>query len=70
MELIELCASARVLALIDTVIAPSPDPVLVVEDLPLEDPRTAIDRRLVMTPTASALETMALAAGSKSVREL
>jgi hypothetical protein len=71
MRLIDLTATASELALIDTTIARSRDPVLVLgEDIALDDPRAAIDRRLVMTPSASAVRTMAEAAGFRNVTEL
>jgi tRNA (mo5U34)-methyltransferase len=71
MELMEMTARAREVALVDTTIWRTPEPVLVlVEDIPLEDPRAALDRRLVMWPSAAAVRRMAEAAGFRTVREL
>jgi SAM-dependent methyltransferase len=71
MELMEICARARQLALLDTTLARADEPVLAVEqDIPLEDPRSAVRRRLVMRPSAAAVQEMALAVGFDSVTEL
>jgi tRNA (mo5U34)-methyltransferase len=70
-ELMEICARARELAVVDTALVRTQEPILRVEqDVPLEDPRSAVGRALVMRPSARAVRDMAVAVGFESVTEL
>jgi len=71
MELVELTARASRFAVIDTTLWRADESFLVLgQDLPLDDPRSALDRSLVMTPTPAAVRDLARAAGFSRVVEL